>query len=123
MVLVDTSVWSEHLRRHDPALARLLEAGEVWVHPFVIGEIACGLFPQRRETLALLGNLPAAPLLSLDELLAFIERHALAGRGIGFVDIHLLASARVVHAAIRTRDKRLAAAAAVLGCLDPSRAG
>lgn len=122
MVLVDTSVWSEHLRRHDQALARLLEAGEVYVHPFVIGEIACGVFPRRRETLSLLGSLPAVPLLGQAELLAFIERQTLAGRGIGFVDIHLLASARVAHAAIRTRDKRLAAAAALLGCLYPSPA-
>jgi len=121
MLLVDTSVWSDHLRRHDAALARLLEAGEVLVHPFIIGEIACGLFPRRAETLALLSALPAAPLLGLSEVLGFIERHALAGRGVGFVDIHLLASARVAGAKVWTRDKRLADAAAGLGVAAPTR--
>lgn len=121
MLLVDTSVWSDHLRRHDAALARLLEAGEALVHPFIIGEIACGLFPRRAETLALLSALPAAPLLGLSEVLGFIERHALAGRGVGFVDIHLLASARVAGAKVWTRDKRLADAAAGLGVAAPTR--
>jgi predicted nucleic acid-binding protein len=96
-------------------MARLLEAGEVLVHPFVIGEIACGLFPRRSETLGLLSRLPAAPLLGQAEVLGFIERHALAGRGIGFVDMHLLASARVAGAKLWTRDRRLAGAAAGLG--------
>ncbi len=115
MLLVDTSVWSDHLRRHDTTMAQLLEDGEVLTHPFVIGEIACGVFPQRRETLASLSGLPLAPLLGHTEVLGFIERHALAGRGIGFVDIHLLASALVANAALWTRDKRLAEAASSLG--------
>jgi hypothetical protein len=116
MLLVDTSVWSDHLRRHDAALARHLEAGEVLTHPFVIGELACGLFPRRAETLGLMQQLPAAPLLGQAEVLGFIERHALAGRGVGFVDIHLIAAARVNGAAVWTRDQRMAAMAEQLGC-------
>ena len=122
MLLVATSVWSDHLRGHDSAMAWHLEAGDVLTHPFVIGELACGVFPRRAETLASLRKLPAAPLLALAEVLGFIERHALAGRGVGFVDIHLLAAARVSGAAVWTRDKRLAAAAAALGCLHRPRA-
>lgn len=115
MLLVDTSVWSDHLRRHDPVMAARLEAGEVLAHPFVVGEIACGAFPRRLEALSLLNCLPSAPLLAQAELLGFIERHALAGRGIGLVDIHLLASAMVANAGLWTRDRRLARAAAGLG--------
>ncbi len=121
MLLIDTSVWSDHLRRHDAAMARLLEAGEVLAHPFVIGEIACGVFPQRAETLALLSKLPSAPLIGQSELLGFIDRHGLAGRGVGFVDIHLLASALVAGARLWTRDKRLADAAAGLGVALPTK--
>ncbi|MCA0242112.1 MAG: type II toxin-antitoxin system VapC family toxin [Proteobacteria bacterium] len=120
MLLVDTSIWSDHLRRGDAALARRLEAGEVLVHALVIGEIACGAFPRRPEALALLTQLPAAPVLGLAELLDFIDRQSLQGKGIGFVDVHLLAAARVSGAALWTRDKRLAAAAAALGCLHTS---
>ena len=115
MLLVDTSIWSDHLRRHDAAMARRLEAGEVLAHPFVIGEIACGVFPRRSETLALLDCLPSAPLLGQAELLGFIERHALAGKGVGFVDIHLIASALVAGAGVWTRDRRLADVVAALG--------
>lgn len=121
MLLVDTSIWSDHLCRHDAALAQRLEAGEVLAHPLVIGEIACGIFPRRRETLALLNALPCAPLLGQAEVLGFIERQALAGTGVGFVDVHLLASARVAGAWLWTRDRRLAAAAARLGVVAPSR--
>ncbi len=117
MLLVDTSVWSDHLRRHDATMSNLLQMSEVLAHPFVIGEIACGVFPRRAETLALMTGLPGAPLLGQAELLVFIDRHALAGRGIGFVDCHLLASTLVVGAKLWTRDKRLATAAADLGCL------
>jgi predicted nucleic acid-binding protein len=115
MLLVDTSVWSDHLRRHDRAMAELLEAGEVLAHPFVIGELACGVFPRRAETLALLMSLPMVPVLGQTEVLGFIERHALAGTGIGFVDIHLLASVLVAGTRLWTRDRRLAGAAARLG--------
>lgn len=123
MVLVDTSVWSDHLRRHDAALASLLEAGDVLAHPFVTGEIACGVFPRRTETLALLNRLPLAPLVGLAELLGFIDRHRLAGRGVGFVDIHLLASTLVAGAQLWTQDRRLADAAAGLGVVARAAAG
>jgi predicted nucleic acid-binding protein len=115
MVLVDTSVWSDHLRRYDAAMASLLDRGAVLMHPFVVGEIACGVFPHRHKTLALLGSLPSAPLLGHAEVLGFIERHSLPGQGIGFVDMHLLASALVAGAALWTRDRRLAQAANSLG--------
>jgi predicted nucleic acid-binding protein len=115
MLLVDTSIWSDHLRRHDVEMARFLEAGEVLTHPFVIGELACGEFPQRSQTLALLSSLPSAPLLGQNEVLGFIERHGLMGKGVGLVDIHLLASARVAGSTLWTRDRRLAEAAGVLG--------
>lgn len=117
MRLVDTSVWSDHLPRHDAAMAHVLESGEVLAHPFVIGEIACGLFPRRSETLARLSRAPDAPLPGQAEVLGFIERHALAGRGIGFVDMHLLASALVAGARLRTRDRRLADASKPSGCV------
>lgn len=120
MRLVDTSVWSDHLPRRGAAMAHLLEAGEVLAHPFVIGEIACGLFPRRSETLARLSRLPGAPLPGQANVLGFIERHALAGRGIGFVDMHLLASAMVAGARLRTRGRRLADAAAGLGVAAPA---
>jgi len=85
----------------------------------VTGEIACGVFPRRAETLALLNALPAAPLLGHAEVLGFIDHHSLAGRGIGFVDIHLLASTRVASAALWTRDRRMQQAAIELNVAMP----
>lgn len=115
MILVDTSVWVDHLRDGAPALAAALEQGSVLMHPFVLGELACGNLKNRGEVLRLLGDLPAAPLATDPEALDYIERRALMGRGIGYVDVHLLASAALAGAArLWTRDKRLAAAAADL---------
>jgi len=115
MILVDTSVWVDHLRDGAPALAAALEQGSVLMHPFVLGELACGNLKNRGEVLRLLGNLPAAPLATDPEALDYIERRALMGRGIGYVDVHLLASAALAGAArLWTRDKRLAAVAADL---------
>ena len=115
MILVDTSVWVNHFRRTDARLVQLLEDGEVMTHPLVIGELACGTLPRRREVLDLLHQLEAAPIAADDEALAFIERHRLMGRGIGYVDVHLLASAALAHgAALWTADARLASAAAGL---------
>ena len=123
MILVDTSVWVDHLRRGDAALAALLERGEVAIHPFVIGEIALGELRQRERTLALLHDLPEAPVASAAELLSFIAEHALFRLGIGYVDAHLLAATRLAgDAALWTRDKRLRAAAERLGlAADPPR--
>ncbi len=115
MLLVDTSIWSAHLRGYDDVMAQLLQDGAVLLHPFVIGEIACGEFPRRSEVLTLLNSLPCAPVLGHAELLGFIERHGLAGKGVGFIDIHFLASALLTRAALWTRDKRLAGAALALG--------
>ena len=112
MILVDTSVWVDHLRDGAPALAAALEKGSVLMHPFVLGELACGYLKNRGEVLGLLGHLPAAPLATDPEALNYIERRALMGRGIGYVDVHLLASAALAGGArLWTRDKRLAAVA------------
>jgi predicted nucleic acid-binding protein len=115
MVLVDTSVWIHHLRVGDGALARLLERTLVLTHPFVVGELACGRLAQRRVVLGLLDALPAAPVAREQETRAFLEVHTLMGRGIGYVDVHLLASAALAGARLWTRDARLAAAAQALG--------
>ena len=118
MILVDTSVWVDHLRNGDAAMQRALNTDAVVVHPYVIGEIALGLLPQRALTLALLAALPVAPVASVDECLAFIERHRLFARGVGYVYVHLLASAALAdNTRVWTRDKRLAAAAEALGLL------
>ena len=112
MILVDTSIWVEHLRRGVPALAAALERGTVLMHPFVRGELACGNLKNRHEVLRLLEELPGAPVATDAEALDFIERQTLMGRGMGYVDVHLLASAVLAgHAQLWTRDKPLAAAA------------
>jgi predicted nucleic acid-binding protein len=124
MILVDTSVWVDHLRRRDAALAIELGAGTVLVHPFVVGEIACGRWPGRAETLSLLAELPPAVVATHGETLVFIERHDLAGAGIGYLDMHLLASTALTPGArLWTRDKRLAAAAAALRLAHSSTGG
>lgn len=112
MILVDTSVWVEHLRKGTPALAAALEQGRVLAHPFVLGELACGKLKNQGEVLQLLGELPGAPVATDAEALNFIERRALMRRGIGYIDVHLLASV-VLAGSVRlwTRDQRLAAVA------------
>ena len=116
MVLVDSSVWIDHLRHLDAELSALLEARVVMCHPFVIGELACGHLPQRDALLSRLLQLPEAPLVKQGEVLGFVERHGLMGRGIGWVDAHLLASAAVAgRVPLWSRDKRLAGIAAELG--------
>ena len=117
MILVDTSVWVDHLRHGDAALIDLLERAKVLMHPFVVAELACGSLHNRSSILQVLQDLPAAVLAEGDEVLGFIERHALHGKGIGCVDVHLLASvALTADAKLWTRDKRLHAAAQALGC-------
>ena len=116
MILVDTSVWIDHLRQGDPSLVTVLEAGRVLMHPFVVGELACGTLSRRGEILALLRELPPAPVATDDEALDFIERRGLMDRGIGYVDVHLLASVALSgDARLYTRDRRLAAVASGLG--------
>ncbi len=116
MILVDTSVWVDHLRRSDPALVRLLNAGLVLAHPFVTGELACGNLQNRSAVLALVQDLPAAPVATDDEVLAFIDRRKLAGRGIGYVDAHLLCAVALAgKAELWSRDKRLGGVAKEMG--------
>src|SRR4051812_40132187 len=113
-MLVDTSVWIDHFRRKNARLSALLEASQVWSHRFVIGELACGNLARRREVLAYLDALPQAPLVDHAEVRGFIESHGLSGRGLGWIDVHLLASARLASVPFWTIDKRLAAAARTL---------
>ena len=116
MILVDTSVWVDHLRSGDAALAALLERGAVLGHPFVIGEIACGGLTDRGAILALLQHLPMAVVAEADEVLAYLNRHKLHGKGIGYVDVHLLAATALTGGAkVWTRDRRLHAVAHALG--------
>ena len=108
MILADTSVWIDHLRAGDAELAALLNGSQVLMHPFVLGELACGNLRNRTEVLALLKDLPRAVLATDEEVLFFIERYALMGRGIGYVDAHLLAAVTLGGGTrIWTRDKRL----------------
>ena len=112
MILVDTSVWIDHLRHGDRALAALLERNQVLSHPFVIGELALGHLRQREAILAALQDLPRADVAGDAEVLVFIDRQELFGFGIGYIDAHLLASVRLTpDALLWTRDRRLAAAA------------
>jgi predicted nucleic acid-binding protein len=115
MILVDTSVWIEHLRRHHSGLATLLEQGQVAVHPFVIGEIALGVLKHRSEILRLLSELPIASLAGHDEVLELVQRHRLAGAGIGWVDMHLVASTLLDRRPLWTLDRRLNTVARRLG--------
>ncbi len=116
MILVDTSVWIDHLRTGDKLLAALLQDGRVLGHPWVTGEIALGSLAQRREVVGLLQGLPQAVVASSPEVLTLVENARLFSRGIGWVDAQLLASTRLAgEAALWTRDRRLADAAAELG--------
>ena len=119
MILVDTSVWVDHLRAGDARLACLLEDNAVVIHPFVVGEIACGNLVDRGLMLDLLQHLPVAEVAEYAEVLGFIEHHGLYGKGIGYVDAHLLASAAISGAALWTRDKKLRVVARELGCAAP----
>jgi predicted nucleic acid-binding protein len=108
MILVDTSVWIDHLRNNEPVLAELLMQNQVLCHSFVRGELALGNLQQRNKILTALDDLPQAPLVFTEEVNIFIENHQLFGLGIGYVDAHLLASTRLMgNARVWTRDKRL----------------
>lgn len=116
MTLVDTSVWIDHMRLSDLTLVRLLDRREVLAHPFVIGELALGSLRQRDAILDALRGLPSALVATDTEVQAYIDRHALFGLGIGYVDAHLLAGTALTRGArLWTRDRRLAAAAARAG--------
>ena len=115
MVLVDTSIWINHLRDGDRHLEKLLFDGDVLCHPHIIGELACGNLKNRKEIIELFQSLPVSPVVEFQEFLYFVEQNNLSGRGIGFVDIQLLASAQLGQVLLWTADKRLKAAAAALG--------
>jgi predicted nucleic acid-binding protein len=116
VILADTSVWVDHLRAGDKVLAALLDTGLVLVHPFVIGELALGNLRQREFVLNALADLPHASVATDAEVLRFIERHALSGRGIGYIDAHLLAAVQLTAGAeLWTNDKRLRGVAVKLG--------
>ena len=108
MILVDTSVWIDHLRTSNLTLTRLLEDGRVISHPFVVGEIALGNLRNRREVLEALTQLPQAVEARDEEVMTFIEAHSLHGEGVGYVDAHLLAAVRLTtDARLWTGDRRL----------------
>lgn len=116
MILVDTSVWIDHLHRSEPGLVEMLEVDEVGCHPSVIEELALGSIRQRTTLLELLDSLHGFPVLTHDEVLALANRRRLWGLGLSAVDVHLLGSvALVAGARLWTRDKRLAAASQGLG--------
>lgn len=117
MILADTSVWVDHLRRRNRHLAVALDRSEVVCHPFVVGELALGHLKRRREILDLLSRLPAAPVADHTEVLLMAEQSGLVGSGIGWIDAHLLAGARLAGVGLWTLDRRLARAARSMGLL------
>lgn len=115
MVLVDTSVWVSHLREKNPKLEGLLNDGDVVSHPFIIGELACGNLKNRTEILTLLQALPMATQAEHEDVARFIENYQLMGKGLGYIDMHLLASALLSEVLIWTLDKKLEEVSTELG--------
>jgi len=115
MILVDTSVWVDHLRNGNGQLKGWLNNNEVIVHPFVIGELACGSMQNRSEVLSLLSELPEATIANHDEVLTFVENNRLFATGIGWIDAHLIASALLSKSKLMTLDKPLSKIASALG--------
>jgi len=110
-VLVDASIWVDHFRKGEALLQDLLSSGQVAIHPFIIGELACGNFANRTEILKLLSELPLVTIASNEEVMHLIEKHKLSGKGLGWIDVHLLTSALLDNLPLWTRDQKLAAAA------------
>jgi hypothetical protein len=115
MVLVDTSVWVEHLRHGSVGLETRLQEGRVVCHPFIIGELACGNLRNRSEIIFLLQALPGAIQAEHEEVMEFIENHRLMGKGLGYIDMHLLVSSLLTKVSFWTMDKRLHEVAKKLG--------
>jgi predicted nucleic acid-binding protein len=107
MILVDTSIWIDHFNKADKELANLLQSGRVCIHPFIIGELACGNISNRTEILNLLNALPRLEPVFENEIYTLIENKKLYGIGLGFIDVHLLASALIDNVKLWTRDKTL----------------
>jgi len=116
VVLVDTSVWVSHFRQTNDDLVELLNEGEVVCHPFIIGELACGNLKNRAAIIALLEALPAALIVHNEELLSFIETRKVMGKGLGYIDVHLLAAALLTGVPLWTLDKKLDKVAGELQC-------
>ena len=114
MILIDTSIWVNHLRRGDPHLAEMLLAEEAGTHPFVIGEIAAGNLRRRVQNLADLSRLPQAPMAQEDEVHHLLDSRRLWGAGLGWIDLHILASAKLSGWPLYSADRALNAAAARL---------
>jgi predicted nucleic acid-binding protein len=114
-MLADTSIWIDHFRHGNTPLASHLDCGNVAIHPFIVGELACGHLRRRAGILTLLSALPQVPLAAHEEVISLVEHEQLMGRGLGWVDVHLLASARLGRVELWTLDRRLAAAAEKLG--------
>jgi predicted nucleic acid-binding protein len=117
VTLVDSSVWVSHFRRSNSTLEALLEEGLVLTHQLIIGELACGALRNRRETLAYLTALPTASAALHEDVLHLVERRALWGKGLGWIDAHLLTSAILSHCRLWTLDLALERAAATLKVL------
>ena len=115
MIVADTSVWIEHFHRGEKGLVQLLIDGEIAIHPFVTGELACGSLKNRLQTLDYFDAMPQVPVADTAEVRLFIEHHALHGLGLGWVDIHLLAAVKLANCRLWTFDKRLSEAASRLG--------
>ena len=115
MILVDTSVWIDHFHHSDEDLKDLLLSNQVCIHPFVLGELSCGNISNRKEVLSLLRTLRSIDLVLDEEVFILIEERKLYGKGLGFIDIHLLASAMIHQIPIWTRDKSLKQIAGDLG--------
>jgi predicted nucleic acid-binding protein len=107
MILVDTSVWVDHFRSGNPRLGQLLEEGEVAIHPMVLGELACGNLPRRAEPLRLLGRLPDIPQAPDCLVLRSIDSNRLFGKGIGWIDAHLVTASLLSSVPLWTLDQRL----------------
>ena len=115
MILVDTSVWIDHFRTADARLMELLLDGQAIGHAFVTGELACGNLRRRAEVLSLVAALPQLPTMTSDDAMKFLDAHRLMGKGLGWVDVHLLASVFVSRERLWTKDRRLAEAAHRIG--------
>jgi predicted nucleic acid-binding protein len=115
MVLVDTSVWVAHFRDGNIGLEVLLNKGRALTHAFIVGELACGNLRNRAEILSYLDALPKAVHAEHQEIMAFIENHRLMGKGLGYIDMHLLASAMLSKVPLWTIDKKMGETASMLG--------
>ncbi len=115
MVLVDSSVWIDHFRKGHPGLASLLDEASVLMHPFILGELACGNLKHRERVLDNLAELPAAPVATHEEAFDLLHHRKLWGRGIGWIDAHLIASALLSSSPLWTLDERLNQAASSAG--------